>query len=149
MTNTEFTSQPYRLTPATYFRIVAGAKLPTLIATAMLTLFAATVAAVIIDLRILLVALIIIFLILPFGAAHIYYNTLLTADARYALAKKQVTLHADGSITETFLPADDDDETPVMAPRTHSSDSIIAYRQTSAHAVYIISPAYHLIVPRK
>ena len=154
------TSQPFKLTPATYFRIVAGAKLPTLLATALLILFISTVAAVIVDLRIILVGLILIFLVIPFIALHIYYNILLTADARFALSRKTVTFHPDGSITETFLPADEPDSDPIdetatahttssniPQPRTFQPEDLINTRRTSRFTIITINTGYILIIP--
>lgn len=151
MTDKEkITTQPYRLTPATYFKIAAGAKLPSIIASAILLLFISAVAAVLFDLRILLIGLIAVFLILPFLVLHIYYNILLTSSARFALSRKTVTFNSDGSMTETFLPITDDDSADnrsPLSPHTHSADSITSIRRTSRFMIFTIEPNYQLIIP--
>lgn len=112
--NRHITTEQYRLTPATYFRIAAGARLPTLLATALLVALTSTMAAILFDLRILLVALIALFLIFPFVVAHIYYSKLLTTDAQYALMPKKVEIIPGITISEIYSPTDVADDTDAL-----------------------------------
>lgn len=99
----------------------------------------------------MLIGLILIFLVIPFITLHIYYNTLLTADAQYAIARKSITFHSDGSITETFLPVDETGselEQTIPETRTFTTDQILNIRQTSQYTILTIIPNYQLIIPK-
>lgn len=102
----------FKLTPAAYFRIAAGAVLPKLVVLWTSIIIAAIAAGVFFDIRILLVALIIIFIVVPMIVGHIYFSRLLTADARYALMPKRVVIVPDESITEVFESADPENIPP-------------------------------------
>lgn len=155
MTELAFSSKPFKLTPAIYFRIAAGAQLPTLAAMAVLLLLVATVAAVLVDLRIIFIGLIIVLLVIPFVVVNIYFKKLLTPQARFALARKQVVARSDGSLVETFLPESDKPEEDMpdnevdmpISPRIHSGESIVGVRRSGDFVVFSISPDYLLIVP--
>jgi len=108
MTDPELiTTETYRLTPATYFKTAAGVMLPSVLATCTLLVLGAAVAAILFDLRIILVALIILFLIVPFIISHIYYSKLLTVEAQQALTPKHVEIRPGKSVKEIFESSDE------------------------------------------
>lgn len=151
MTELAFSSKPFKLTPAIYFRIAAGAQLPTLAATAVILLLVSAAAAVIVDIRMIFIGLILVMLVIPFVVVNIYFKKLLTTEARYALARKQVVVQSDGSLLETFLSEseadDENDACPSIPPRIHSRDAIKGVRRSGGYVVFTVDPDYLLIVP--
>lgn len=99
-------TETYRLTPATYFKTTAGVMLPGVLAACALLVTGAAIAAILFDLRIILVALIILFLIVPFVISHIYFSKLLTAEAQQALTPKHVEISPGESVKEFFESSD-------------------------------------------
>lgn len=140
------TTETYRLTPAVYFHITAGAMIPAVAAVAAVAVVATLIAALIFDLRLMFVALILIFLIIPFVIGHIYFSRLLTTDARYALTPKHVTIIPGESVTETFHSADEENTPP--EPRQWPWDEIENISATSRYiTIRFRSQPYALIIP--
>lgn len=142
------TTDTFRISPAVYLRVTAGAMLPSLTVAIILIALLATLAGIIIDLRILLVGLILLFLILPFVIGHIYYSRLLTPQARYAVAPKHLIFHPDGSIDEIPDSADPEN-TPAIAPRHFPADTIKNRKVIGKYAIveFFNTPGYQLIFP--
>lgn len=140
------TTETYRLTPAVYFHITAGAMLPAVAAVAAVAVVATLIAALIFDLRLMFVALILIFLIIPFVIGHIYFSRLLTTDARYALTPKHVTIIPGESVTETFHSADEENTPP--EPRQWPWDEIQIISASDKYVtIRFRSQPYALIIP--
>jgi len=140
------TTETYRLTPAVYFRVTAGAMLPAVAGTAAVAVVATLIAALIFDLRLMFVALFLIFLIIPFVIGHIYFSRLLTTDARYALTPKHVTIIPGESVTETFHSADEENTPP--EPRQWPWGKIENISATSRYiTIRFRSQPYALIIP--
>lgn len=104
-------SSPYRLTPAAYFRVAAGEKLPFAAGVAMAVVLVALAIGLVYDLRLVMVALILLFLVAPLVVAYIYYSKLLTREAHEALARKHVEIQSGQSITEHIHAVRHDEET--------------------------------------
>ncbi len=144
--NTRIATETYRLTPAVYFRITAGALLPAVAGAAAAAVIAMLIAALIFDLRLALVALILLFLIVPFVIGHIYFSRLLTTDARYALTPKHITIIPGESVTETFHSADEENTPP--EPRQWPWSEIQRISATSKYVtIRFLSQPYTLIIP--
>lgn len=136
----------FKLTPAAYFRIAAGAMLPKLITIGSLIIIAALILAGITDIRFLLVALIIIFIIIPMVVGHIYFSRLLTTEAQYALMPKRVVVVPDESITEIFESADLENRPPQT--RLFRWDAISSRRISGKNLVIVFGKSdYTLIIP--
>ncbi len=143
---TKITTETYRLTPAVYFRITAGAMLPAVLGSAAIAVIAAFTVALFFDLRLIFVALILLFLIIPMFVGHIYYSRLLTTDAMYALTPKHVTIIPDHTITETFESADKANTPP--QPRQWAWSEIHSIGTTGKHlTIRFNSQPYMLILP--
>lgn len=144
-------TKTYRLTPATYFRIAAGAKLPTLLATAILIAIASTAAAIVIDLRIILVALIILMLVLPFVIAHIFYSKLLTKDAGYALMPKKVVIIPGKSVCEIYSPQTEEEsqeKNRTITDRLFGWEGLRSVRKTANNLILTFTNSeYNLVIP--
>lgn len=119
-------SDSYRLTPADYLKISAGAMLPTL-AIAITIIFTASVIASFFDIRMLFVALIIIFIIAPMVIAHLYFSALLTPEAREALATRHVEIIPGKQITTIYRC----DEAPAIPDDTIAWHDILHTKITS------------------
>lgn len=135
------TTKTYRLTPVVYFRIAAGARLPTIIGIIAAISFIALVLGTLLDLRFIFIALILIFLITPVAVGHIYYSKLLTVEARYALALKRLEIYPEHHITEIFESADDANTPPaprqwqwaeIARKRTDGKNLIVTFTDTDA-----------------
>jgi len=85
------TTQSFRLTPAAYLRVTAAGLISTT-AIYSTTLLAICAIAAIFDIRWLILALIIAFLIIPIGIFHIYYSRLLTTEAQRSLSVKHIEI---------------------------------------------------------
>lgn len=141
-------TETFRISPAVYLKVTAGALMPSLIAAVILIVFLSILAGITIDLRMLLVGLILIFLILPFAIGHIYYSRLLTPQARYAITPKHLIFHPDGSIDEIPDSADPENS-PALPIRHFPAESIMKRSVRGKYAVVEFSnmPGYQLIFP--
>lgn len=136
----------FKVTPAAYFKIAAGAVFPKLIVFCALIIIAAIAAGAVFDIRFLLVALIIIFIVVPMIVGHIYFSRLLTAQAQYALMPKRVVIIPDESITEVFESADPENVPPHT--RLFRWDSISSRKISGKNLAIVFGNSdYTLIVP--
>lgn len=137
----------FRLTPAVYFRIAAGAMLPILLGIATSGMLVCLVLSLIFDLRLLLVGLILLFLITPFAVGHIYFSKLLTPEAQMALTPKVIEIRPGISIIE--IPISADQENRPLTPVEHRWGEITGMRQTNQYLVVQMttSPKSPLIIP--
>lgn len=140
-------TETYRLTPATYFKTAAGVMLPSVLAACALLVLGATVAAVLFDMRIILVALILLFLIVPFIVNHIYFSKLLTVEAQQALTPKYVEINPGLSVKEIFESADEENTPP--QPICHNWEQISGARINSKNIILTFSDkkSSTLIIP--
>lgn len=99
------TTNPFSITPATYLRIEAHSAL-----TASGVAIAACVIGgcllAFIDLRYTLVLLIVLFLVIPFFIANIYFSKLLTPTAAASLSPMQVSISPGNYLVVSFLDSD-------------------------------------------
>lgn len=142
-----YTSQPFRATAATYFRIAAMPLLVKSLGMALLCVTAAGIAALW-DIRFLFVALILLFVIIPPAIALIYFTRLLMPEAQFQLAWKRVAITPDHEISIEYLKPTDDDREPEITDRhTVAWDSITDIRMTAAHIVFRYDDNRLLAVP--
>ena len=135
----------FRISPTTYLQATAGSLMPRLWLFAGLPLLACLIAAIW-EPRMLLIALILLFLIIPMAVFHIYFSRLLTEEARFAVTPKHVTVSPDGTITVTFHGADEEN-TPEGSETIPATD-ITTWRITRKHIIApVIGRKNPLIVP--
>lgn len=129
------TSTPFRLTPSTYFGIECRRTLRRSIFFIILVL-AASLYAALFDLRWALVALMALFLVVPFVVFNIYYTHLLKPEAVRALSRQKVTVSPDCTILVEYLPADDSPlPAQTLSPLTIHPQNIISIYQSGAYIV--------------
>lgn len=136
----------FKLTPAAYFRIAAGAVFPKLTSLCLVIIVVAITAGAIFDIRFFLVALIVIFIVIPMVVGHIYFSKLLTAEAQYTLMPKRVVIVPDESISEVFESADPEN----IPPRTRLFrwDTISSRKISGKNLVIVFGKNdYTLIIP--
>ena len=129
-------SEIFRISPTTYLQATAGSIMPRLWLFAGLPLLACLIAAVW-EPKMLFVALILLFLIIPMAVFHIYFMRLLTPEARFAVTPKHVTISPDAAITVTFHTADEEN-TP-QGCETIAAGSIKSWRITRKHIIAAVS----------
>ncbi|MCM1292722.1 MAG: hypothetical protein NC111_02115 [Bacteroides sp.] len=138
---------PYKLTPAAYFKVAAGSIIPTFAALSILIVLVAGALAVIFDLRILLVALILLFLVIPFIVANIYFSRLLSPSAQKAIHLKSVEIVPFTSISETLI-SDNGPDNVTCRTIHYPWSTVKSIRQTSKQIIITLTPDnYTLIVP--
>lgn len=140
------TTETYRMSPAGYFKAVGSPTITKTIGLLAILILIATMIGVIYDLRIVLLALIVAFIIIPFVIGHIYFSKLLTTDAQAALSPKHVEIVPEKSITEIFESADEEnppresitrDWKEIKSRRLIGKNIVVSFRDTT----------YKLIIP--
>ncbi len=91
MNNGLITSDVFRISPVTYLRITAGDILPRLLWFIVIPILGLLIWSLW-DVRMLLVALILMFLVIPFAVFHVYFSRLHTSDAQSAISPKRVSI---------------------------------------------------------
>ncbi len=141
----------FRISPSTYFRIECGRLLHRLLPISALIAFTG-VMMLAVDVRYALVALIVLFLVIPFAAYHVYFSKLLNTKAVRALALKRVTIHPDASVTVTYLRQADKDTDPIVDYIEEIPfDKIKNIQQSGANIAITLRPAddYLLVIPKE
>lgn len=134
------------MSPASYFRTIGGSTIAKTIGLLAAAVLIAAAIGVVYDLRILLVALIIAFIIIPFVIGHIYFSKLLTTDAQAALSPKHVDIIPGAMIREVFESADEENQP--RAPRDWGWDEITDRRLTGKNiTISFRNTTYKLIIP--
>ena len=145
MTNTIITDS-FKLTPAVYFKIAVGAILPRLLVFGSVLMLTTLIVGLIIDLRIVLVALTFPFIIFPLIISHIYFSKLLTTEAQFALRPKHIVINIGQEITEIF--DSNENETNPLKNRAWKWDTIQSRKVTGKFIVIrFYKNDYTLIIP--
>lgn len=115
------TTLPYRLTPATYLRIEAGAMFPIIVIAILLLAIIAVVASAY-DIRWFFVSLMVFFLVIPAALAHIIYSRLLTPEATDALAIKKIAVTPGSHLDIIYLTVESRTDSASDAESEEESD---------------------------
>lgn len=141
-------SESYKLTPATYFKIAAGAIFPKLLCIGIVFMLTSLTIGLIFDIRYILIALIIAFIVMPMIISHIYFSKLLTTDAQFALKTKHIIINPEEDISEIFDYTEDD--TALISPRKWQWSSIKSKKIIGKNLVISFHKSeYALIIPLK
>lgn len=143
-------STPFSISSFDYFKIISMQHINYFLLAAGVSTCMLTILAGVYDLRYILLALILIFLVAPFYVFHIYINYMLTKQAALSISNKRVEINIGKNITETFIPVNDDDNQSL--PRKTQSwlwTDINSFDHTKRFMIFTFSSTnnYKLIIP--
>ncbi|MCX4288316.1 MAG: hypothetical protein OSJ46_02340 [Duncaniella sp.] len=99
------------------------------------------------DVRYLIIALMIVFIVCPMVMSIFYIYYMLTPEARRAVLRKQVEIIENQQMTLTYLPADEDDNRRLPQPETIPWSEIKTILRIGTFRVYILrSPRLSFIL---
>lgn len=143
MANTIVT-ESYKLSPAVYLHATLHSMLPKLAAILCLPTAICFISALW-EPRMMLVAMIFIFIIAPMVLAHIYFSKMLTKEACEALSTKHVEITPAKQIRIIY---EGTGESPVPSPVTIAWDDIISCSLSQRHiTIYHSNRQQPLIIP--
>lgn len=99
------------------------------------------------DVRYLIIALMILFVVCPMVMSMFYIYYMLTPEARRAVLRKQVEIAENDRLTLTYLPVDEDDDRRLPPSETIPWSEIKTILRIGAFRVYILrSPRLSFIL---
>lgn len=143
-------TSPFVTTSGTYLSTLLGLWLPRHGWKVLLPLLLVALAGVIIpDARLILVALMLLFIVIPMGMSFLYPYYMLTPEARRAIVRKQVIVEPGESLTLHYLPEEKTEETiiegsedtpafPIPEDETIPWTMIRRVKYTTTACVYIL-----------
>lgn len=153
--DTPVTTEVFTTTSGQYLAALLGIWLPRYLWSAILPpLACAALGAVFNDWRFYLVALMLVFIVIPMGMSFLYTYYLLTPEARRAILPKRVTIEPGECITLTYEPVKDrwryddekedsddgdkDDNPPVPEPERVDWKMVKGVKFASTYCLYIL-----------
>lgn len=113
--NIAFSTKTFTTSPAVYIRCLLGVWFKRYGVWIVLPVAVCGVMGAVADIRWVIVAMMIIFLLTPMLLAYLYFYYMLTPEARRAIMPMQLSLHADGALDIAYQPLPDSDS-PTHAP---------------------------------
>lgn len=134
------TTAPFRTTSSDYLKCLAALWLPRNIWWMALPLAGFITAGIALsDVRFMIIALVILFIIAPMVMSFLYIYYMLTPEARRTVLTKTVEIDPGKRLTLTYQPESDDDERPLPEPEVIEWSEIKSTVRAGRFLMYILN----------